>query len=153
MHTHGQPQTPQSTHLGAKREFIDFGERTEDRHLPKLRNWQPIQPNLIYQDSKFAIFKFVKNFGVLALTLIETLIFPLEARHPMIHVQMFTMEQGLLVNQKLSSSFWGSLVGEFLYTTSFVKKCQMIELIYLLHQITTLILLIPKRKDSPLRIL
>ena len=101
MHTHGQPQTPQSTHLGATREFIDFGERTKDRHLPKLRKWQPIQPNLICQDSKFAIFKFVKNFGALALTLIETLIFPLEARHPMIHVQMFTMEQGLLVNQKL----------------------------------------------------
>ena len=100
MHTHGQPQTPQSTHLGATREFIDFGERTEDRHLPKLRNWQPIQPNLIYQDSKFAIFKSVKNFGALVLTLIETLIFLLEARHPMIRVQMNTMEQGLLVNQK-----------------------------------------------------
>ena len=101
MHTDGQPQTPQSTHLGAARQFIDFGERTEDRHLPKVRNWQPIQPNLICQDSKFAIFEFVKNFGVLALTLIETLTFLLEAHHRMIHVQMFTMEQGLLVNQKL----------------------------------------------------
>ena len=94
MHTHGQPQTPKSTHLGAARQFIDFGERTEDRHLPKLRNLQPIQPNLICQDSK------VKNFGALALTLIETLIFLMEARHLMIHVQMITMEQGLLVNQK-----------------------------------------------------
>ena len=75
MHTHGQPQTPQSTHLGAARQFIDFGERTEDRPLPKLRNLQPIQPNLICQDTKVAIFKFVKNFGALALTLIETTMF------------------------------------------------------------------------------
>ena len=136
MHTHGQPQTPQSTHLGAARQFIDFGERTEDRHLPKLRNLQPIQPNLICQDSKVAIFEFVKDFGVLALTLIETLIFPLEAHHPMILVQMFTMEQGLLVNQKRrqnilrSKSFLLGLISRWtLYTTSFVKKRQMIKLI------------------------
>ena len=41
MPTHGQPQTPPKklTRLGALSLFTDFGEKTEDRRLPKVKNW------------------------------------------------------------------------------------------------------------------